>query len=142
MNLLTKIGYGTLLIATVFACKKDKNTLSGIPLVNVSIQIFTTDPGFINLQVPGGFDYVTGGSRGILIYRLSNDQFLAFDRHCPYQVDDNCQVQVDSSGIIATDDCCGSGFIITDGSVIQGPSSAPLHAYQTEFNGSVLRVFN
>lgn len=142
MKLLTKIGCGILLAVTVIACKKDKNTVSGIPLVNVNLQIFTTDPGFINLQVPGGFDYVRGGSRGIIIYRLSNDQFMAYDRHCPYLVEDACQVGVDSTGVTLTDACCSSAFIITDGSVIQGPSSAPLHAYRTDFDGAVLRVFN
>ncbi|MGD1845448.1 MAG: hypothetical protein ACFB10_08655 [Salibacteraceae bacterium] len=142
MNLSKKLGWVLLLCLTVWACRKDDSNITGIPLVNVNIQLFTNDPAFINLQVPGGFDYITGGSRGIVVYRLSNDQFMAYDRHCPYQVEDACQVAVDSSGVILEDACCGSRYIITDGSVVRGPSAAQLQMYQTEFNGSVLRIFN
>ena len=123
------------------ACSKNEN--GTIPLVNVNIIIYTNDPAFNDISVPGNWMYVNGGSRGIIIYRVSNDEFRAYDRHCTYDVTNSCAlVSVDVTNITAYDDCCGSKFIITDGSVTQGPAGLPLKQYNTSFNGSVLRVFN
>lgn len=121
-------------------CRKDNR---GIPNVAVDIYIYTTDPNFINLNAVGGWVYITGGSRGILVYRSSNTDFRAYDRHCPYQPEDACgRVEVDSSNIIVKDPCCGSQFLITDGSVTNGPASMPLKQYNTSFDGSVLHIYN
>lgn len=123
------------------SCKKSDGGV--IPIVPVDIYIYTTDPLFFNLQVPGGWEYITGGSRGILVYRSSNSDFAAYDRHCPYQPENSCgQVAVNSTNITAVDSCCGSQFSIVDGSIQKGPASRPLQTYQTSFDGTVLRIFN
>jgi nitrite reductase/ring-hydroxylating ferredoxin subunit len=68
---------------------------------------------------------------------------VALDRHCPYQPADLCRVFVDDSELIARDTlCCGSAFLITDGSVVQGPAALNLQRYNTSFNGTTLRIFN
>ena len=128
------------LLCLAASCNKDNNNV--VPEVPVNIRIHTTDPLFINLSVPGGFEYVTGGSNGILVYRRSNEEFMAFDRHCTYNIDNFCQVDVDSSFISARDTCCGSRFLIIDGSVQEGPASRGLKQYQTSFDGTVLQMFN
>jgi len=121
-------------------CKKDEDT---IPSVQVNFYLQTTDPEFNSLNAVGGWVYVNGGSRGIVIYRLSMDEFMAYDRHCPYTPSESCaQIDVESSGISALDDCCGSQFLLTDGTVVGGPSTEPLKRYQTYFDGNQLRVYN
>lgn len=123
------------------SCKKDRNT--PVPFVNVNITLYTNDPEFVDLNSVGGWTYITGGSRGILIYRASNNSFKAYDRHCTYDSSNSCAlVSVELSNITAYDDCCGSKFLITDGSVTQGPANLPLKEYQTSFDGSVLRITN
>lgn len=123
------------------SCIKNEN--SNIPLVRVDSVIYANNPSFNNISVPGTWMYINGGSRGIIIYRVSNEEFKAYDRHCTYDSDNNCaQVSVDASNITAVDDCCGSTFILTDGAVTKGPASLPLKQYQTSFDGSVLRIFN
>ena len=53
------------------------------------------------------------------------------------------KVAVDSTEITARDTaCCGSAFLIIDGSVTQGPSALGLQQYNTTFNGTTLRIFN
>jgi nitrite reductase/ring-hydroxylating ferredoxin subunit len=122
-------------------CSKNDN--SNIPLVPVNLNIHVNDPAYITITVTGGWTYVNGGSRGIIIYRLSNDKFKAYDRHCTYDSSNSCAlVSVDLSNITGLDDCCGSKFILTDGSVTNGPASLPLKQYQTSFDGSTLRIFN
>ena len=95
------------------------------------------------LAIPGGWTYINGGSRGIIIYRASNDVFKAYDRHCTFDSSNSCAlVSVEVNNITGFDDCCGSKFILTDGSVTQGPANLPLKQYQTSFDGNELRIFN
>lgn len=131
-----------LFIMIVFvSCKKDDN--SNIPLVGVNYTINANNPAYNEVSVPGGWMYLNGGSRGIILYRYSNDEFRAFDRHCPYNSSNSCaKVSVQSNNISAKDDCCGSEFLITDGSVTKGPANLPLKQYNTSFDGSVLRIYN
>jgi nitrite reductase/ring-hydroxylating ferredoxin subunit len=121
-------------------CKKDDDLVPNVP---VSISIYTTDPQFNDLNAVGGWIYLTGGSRGIVVYRFSMDEFMAYDRHCTYTPKESCAlISVDQSGVIAKDDCCGSQFLLTDGTVLEGPASRPLKQYGTYFNGNLLRIFN
>lgn len=142
MNLIAKTGLAAMLFAVALSGCRDNGDNQEVPYVPVDIYIHTTDPLFFDISVPGGWEYVTGGSQGLLVYRRSNDEFMVFDRHCPYQVDDNCQVSVDSTFTSATDPCCESRFLIIDGSVTGGPSTRSLKQYNTTFDGSVLHIFN
>jgi len=130
-----------LLLAVVpfVSCKKEQ---SQIPYVPVNITVNINNPGFIDLNAVGGWTYVTGGSRGIVVYRLSQDEFMTFDRHSPYLPDNDCTVEVDSSNIILEDPCSGSRFLLTDGSVVEGPAALPLLRYQNTFDGTILNIFN
>jgi nitrite reductase/ring-hydroxylating ferredoxin subunit len=128
-------------ISFYYSCKKNRD--GNIPLVSVNVNININDPVFIKLTTVGGWEYISGGSRGLLVYRKSQEEFMAYDRHCPYKPSDDCgQVAVDSSNIIAIDKCCNSEFVITDGSVLKGPAVVSLKQYQTSFNGTVLRIYN
>lgn len=123
------------------SCKKD--TRDVVPYVYVNIYIYTTDPEFVNLNAVGGWVYITGGSRGIVVYRNSIDEFMAYDRHCTYEPSNSCaRIEVEQSNITAVDSCCGSKFILTDGSVINEPASIPLNQYQAKLEGNTLHIFN
>jgi nitrite reductase/ring-hydroxylating ferredoxin subunit len=140
---MSKISVAILLLSILLigGCKKDEN--SNIPLVTVNFYINVNNPAYNNVSVPGGWMYLNGGSRGIILYRASNDLFKAYDRHCTYNSTSSCAlVSVDASNITGTDDCCGSKFLIVDGSVTQSPASLPLKQYQTSFDGSVLHIHN
>lgn len=125
----------------LFGCKKDRP--GGVPLTPVDVSININNPSYADLAVPGGWLYLTGGSMGIIVYRKSMSEFAAMDRHCPYQPQDLCRVYVDESEVIARDTlCCGSSYLIMDGSVTQGPTALPLQRYNTSFNGTTLRIYN
>ncbi len=123
------------------ACKKEER--GGVPISSVDISININNPSYADLAVPGGWLYLTGGSMGLIVYRQTNETFVAMDRHCPYQPADLCQVVVDESEVVARDTtCCHSSFLITDGSVMEGPAALSLQRYNTTFNGTVLRIYN
>lgn len=123
------------------SCNDEDN--NNIPLVEVNFIIQLNDPDYIRLQTVGGWEYVSGGSRGIILYRLSQDQISAYDRHCTFQPSSTCAlVSVDPNNITASDDCCGSAFLLNNGSVSRPPARTPLKQYQTFFDGTTLRVSN
>jgi Rieske Fe-S protein len=124
------------------SCKK--GTPQGVPLVTVDIRMYSSDPSFINLNSPGGWVYISGGNRGIVVYRRSLSDFAAYDRTCTYNPSDqNELVKVDvSNNVILSDAHCGSKFLITDGSVNQGPATLPLKSYTTSYDGNMLHIYN
>ena len=122
-------------------CKKEKR--DDIPYTNVDFFIYTDDPSYISLSTIGGWEYVSGGVRGLLIYRKSNSEFMAYERNCPYQPNEPCStIMVNNTNIIAVDTCCKSEFSIYDGSVLKGPATWPLKAYNTTYDGNVLHIYN
>lgn len=128
-------------LVLLLSCKKTNNSV--IPYVAVNIDIYPANPQYINLFPIGGWVYLTGGSRGIIVYHFDQDQYYAYDRHCTYQPQNSCgRVKIESDNITATDSCCGSKFIIVDGSVLQGPAGVPLQQYQTYFDGTTLHITN
>lgn len=128
-------------ITVINSCKKNDD--NGVPITAVDIYLYTNNPSFSSLYAVGGWTYITGGVRGVLIYRKSNSEFMAYDRNCTYQSSEPCAtVHVDATNILAVDTCCNSKFSIYDGSVTQGPAGLPLKAYNTTFDGNVLHIYN
>jgi hypothetical protein len=88
---------------------------------------------------------VNGGSKGIIVYRRSMDEFVAFDRHSPADVNGTCAQPLypDSNNFLQlNDDCNNAKFSLYDGSPISG-SDFGLRMYQTIYNGSnQLRIYN
>lgn len=145
MLLFSKSIRSTLVLALATAvlpsCKKDQR--GGVPLNVVDISINVNNPSYADLAVPGGWLYLSGGSLGLIVYRSSPTDFVALDRHCPYQPENMCRLVVDESQITARDTtCCHSAYLITNGTVTEGPAALSLQQYNTSFNGTTLRIYN
>lgn len=121
------------------ACR-DREAL--IPVVDVNINININEPQFFDLSVPTGYAYVVGGSRGIIVYRSGQNEFVALERHSPHNAEENCQVFVKEDGLIIEDPCSGSQWLITDGSIVNGPTSFALRLYNTTFSDPILSIYN
>ena len=129
-----------LLIALVIlGCE---NEVDNFPQVDVNLNLYINNPEFFNIETPGGWIYLNGGVAGILLYRKNLDEFIAYDRASTYDPIADCAITVDSDNIILKDPCSESQFLITDGSVIQGPASQALKRYNTYFYGNNLSIFN
>ena len=130
------------LLIVMMTCIKCTKNDDSIPLTTVDVTVNIIQPAYFDLQVVGGWEYLNGGSMGLLVYRQSTDVFKAYDRHSTYRPDDYCRVYVDSTNVFAVDECSDSRFVLTDGSVETGPASIPLKEYTTTFNGSILQIYN
>lgn len=144
---MKKITVSTLLLLLfvvalpVSSCKKE--AYANIPNVYVDIYLDISSTLYIELSSVGGYVNITGGYKGITVYRASTDQFMAFERCCPYDADvDAARIEVDASGLTLTDSVCGSTFLILDGSVVSGPATMPLKQYRTDFDGDNLHIYN
>ena len=121
-------------------CKDNENRVPNVP-VNISLNLNL--PIYSELNTVGNHINISGGSLGIIVYRNSIDEFKAFDRHCTFNVPENCRVSVDNSGIQAVDNnCCGSVFSIIDGTVQSGDAFVGLTEYRTSFSNNIVTITN
>ena len=130
-------------IFSIIGCggKEDHDS---IPEVAVSLSIDVNSTMYIELNTIGGWVYLTGGYRGIIVYRVDVDEFVAYDRACPFDPYVKIsRITMDPSGITCSDTAsCDSKFGILDGSVIDGPATIPLKRYYTYYDGNMLTINN
>jgi hypothetical protein len=120
-------------------CKKDNST---IPNVNVDVYVYLTQPSNIALNSIGGWVYVSGGVKGIIVFKKSSNEFAAYERACPYDPSVSAAIiEVDSSNVIGIDHNCGSQFSLFDNSILQGPTSRGMKMYYTEYNSTNQTVY-
>ena len=132
----------TLLLPVGSSCKKEHEQPQ-IPYVYVNFSINPNSTEHQGLNVVNGWETVTGGYRGIVLFRKSQDEFMAYERTCPNDPgEDGARISVEASGITAQCPVCGSKYILLDGSTYEGPSHYPLKQYQTNYDGSLLYVYN
>lgn len=110
--------------------------------MNISINLDL--PSNQPLNASGGYVYLSGGSRGIVVYR-NFDEFVALDRHSTYDSDNAAAiVQVNPDNIFELiDTLSDSKFSITSGVVIAGPAKFGLKRYNTYWDGAyTVSVYN
>lgn len=113
------------------SCRKD-SPQNRVPYVPVNIQIYPNSLDYIPIS---GWVYITGGNRGLVVYRMSEIEFFAYDRTCPYDPENlAARVRMEPSDISVVDTICGSKFILTTGYPFAGPSKSPLLQYKTYYD--------
>ncbi|MDT3404169.1 hypothetical protein [Mucilaginibacter terrae] len=127
-------------LITLAACGKADQ--SYIPSVAVNFQAPLTDPRLSRLNAVGGAVTVAGGVSGIVIYRASATNYVAFDRCSSYQPEKRCAVTIDDTGLTATDPCSGSKFLLSDGSPVKAPATRSLRTYSVSVNNVSIFVYN
>jgi hypothetical protein len=115
---------------------------SGVPNVAVNIEINLNDISNVDLKLIGGYIYVDGGVRGIIVRHESQNLYKAYDRNCTYQPSDpKAIVDVHTTGFYLEDISCGSTFDL-NGFPTGGPAEFPLKEYSVSLAGDILFIFN
>jgi len=139
-----------LLLST--ACEKENGGRLPLPPMNLTIDPNSTI--YQEINVVGGWVYlgyedgVDPPSRGVIVYRLSTDQFMAYERTPPFKPDSCCNENktVCTSLLVGNyfpfvmDTCTGSKYLILDGSVVSGLSNMSLSMFVTEYYGDLLYI--
>ncbi len=127
-------------------CKKDDNAVEPPSYVNITINPNSTE--YQELNTVGGWTYidVAKPSLGIIVYRVTQNDFMAYDRLPPYEPDQCCNgnvcttLNVDMPFVVDT--CTNSTYQIIDGSPFDGPSDTPLIRYTTYYDGLTLQIIS
>ncbi len=146
-NFLKFIIFLVIISVGLSACNKDdKNDQVDVGYVNVTINPNSTE--YLDLNIVSGWVYLVASppSRGIIVYRLSQDQFKAFERTPPYNPNTCCDGTICTRLIVEAlfvkDTCLNSDFLIIDGSWVSGPGKVNLVEYNTYYDGLMLNISN
>ena len=134
------------------------------PNAIINFTIYPNSLHEFELNTVSGYKYYTSDpmstSRGIIIYRKSLDEFVAYDRlppNHPYDCCDeegNCTRLVVENGVYVVDHCNNAYYNILNGDIIideehgMKPTFSidttifPLIQYHTVFDGTALHVYN
>jgi hypothetical protein len=135
------------LIFLITSCNKksaNNNLINQpVPSVPVQITIYPNDISNFSIQAIGGWMYLPGGIRGIILYRKSQEEFVAIERTSSYSPNNDAAiVKVQSNNFTLRDTVSESQWRIFDGTVTKGPAEWPLRLYGTTYDGNVLRIVN
>jgi len=138
---MTKVIYFLVSFSILLACQRTVEE-SGVPNISVDIEINLSELDNAPLQQIGGFIYVPGGVRGIILRRESQSIYRAFERNCTYKPLEACStVDMHSSEFYMEDTCYNSTFNL-DGFPTGGPAKFPLKEYRVSLSGDYLFIFN
>lgn len=121
------------------------------PNAVVNFTIYPNTAREWELNTVGGFKYYTSDplstSRGIIVYRLYQDEFRAYDRLPPNEPNACCDADGNCTRLIADppfviDNCNNIKYNIINGDIFEGDGIYPLSQYRTSYNGTELRVYN
>jgi nitrite reductase/ring-hydroxylating ferredoxin subunit len=125
----------------IISCQPD---VSDDPIPFAAFAPFTINlnlPEYQGLRTNGYTEIDDIGVRGVIIYRVDSDTYVAYERNCSFQPNEACAtVDIHISGLYMTDPCCNSTFDFATGNPTGGPAWRPLRQYETSFTGTDLTI--
>lgn len=139
-KVVAKSAFALLVLSMSVSCTPDLSDAS-IPYLPFStIQINLNLPEYNSLRTVGGYKYIDGGVRGIILYHKSASEYIAFERNCSYHPNDACAtVEVHVSTLYMFDPCCNSSFDFS-GKPTGGAAWRPLREYEALLSGTDLTI--
>lgn len=128
-----------IIVLGLSSCNEDRFDFG---YVNFHIDPESTE--YFNLNYGNrGWEYFEGGMRGVVIFRYSFYEFVAYERSCTAK-DCNGRLEVDeSSNMIIICPICDSKFIYIDGSPTNDSKAKRLlYRYCTYYDSNKLWVYN
>ncbi|HEY5745762.1 MAG TPA: hypothetical protein VIU12_06785 [Chryseolinea sp.] len=93
------------------------------------------------LRSKGGYRYISGGIRGIILYNDGSNVYYAYERNCSFHPNEACAtVDVDVSTLFMIDPCCNSQFDFSTGNPRGGAAWRPLRKYRTMLVANTLTI--
>ena len=133
-----------LLFLSLAACNDTITPVSPVPDVIVREEVNLNSILAQPLKIRDGNSiYISGGIKGIIVYRKTQDIFLAYERQSPYKMEDTCGIiNVPSSQFYMEDTCHGCTFS-WEGRPLSGPCRDVLKSYSVSYlNSNTLLITN
>jgi hypothetical protein len=137
-TLLSSLACGLVLV--ISSCKDTGNYRDPLPYVYVNEQVFMNELRSLPLTTrDGAYIYITGGLKGIIVYRKGPGQFVALDRQSPGP--GGCPVRVAIAQQYVEDSCSNSQFDF-NGYLLTGSAGANLRSYNLSYDGIKIVITN
>lgn len=130
------------------SCKKKKTTPTEtaypIPYVAINVTIYPNDPTNFDIQAIGGWKYYSGaGVQGLIVYRKTQNDFVAIERASPENPNVAASaLKVQSDNFTLKDTIKNAQWQIVDGAPMNNTSKWQLRLYGTTYDGNALRIMN
>lgn len=131
----------TLVFITLWGCgtSDDGNTI--LPNVPVNVTINLNLPAYQDLLINNGSAFVPGhGIKGIIVFRFSETNILAWDAACPHISPNNCSTMT-INGVKMVCGCDETEFSILDGSPLSGTQFSA-RQYRAVKTGNSITITN
>ncbi|SRX52313.1 hypothetical protein [Aequorivita sp. CIP111184] len=122
--------------------KQERNPFLTDPAVNLNLNLNL--PEYNSLKFPGNYIITSQGIKGIVVYCISENQYLAFDLTDPNHVPSSCS-RMELTGVIASCPCTNDDneYFITSGQHTTEPGSKyPMQQYNAQLSGNTVIVSN
>ncbi|ASW74808.1 hypothetical protein IQ37_16640 [Chryseobacterium piperi] len=138
----------TLLIISVLninSCGSREDTVSCFPRTPINVSLNLNLPAYFNLTQPQGWIYVNeqqSGTRGLIVVRRSDTQFMVYDRNAPHLCpDSNTTLEVkDNISIVCPKDNA-TWILLTGNPTNTSVTSLPPKTYPYNYDPAT-RVLN
>jgi hypothetical protein len=142
---MKRLFYLTCLISLLLSCSGDDEARNNpyLPDLNFSVRFDLSLPEYNQLNFPGNhFTTYNYGIKGIVIFNLNNDQYMAFELTDPNHIPQECSVIIvkGTEGTCSCDD--GNKYTIVTGQQISGEGHYSLKPYRVVRQGDFLEVSN
>lgn len=128
--MLKKIFFILIVSTILSSCNTDTPEL---PDILVDEVVYLNNPSNIGLQSPGGWAYIPGGIRGIIVYRVTDTKFKAYERSCPHLSPNDCTFLDVENDIKVICRCDETEFLIVTGEPLNG-APLGLKEYRASYN--------
>ncbi|MCG1037565.1 phosphoribosylaminoimidazole carboxylase [Polaribacter sargassicola] len=130
-------------ILTFLNCSVNDNLDGCIQSLPLNIATDLNNPELINVNVPGGYVELSGGSKGILLVNVNGNDFVAYDKLCP--AGDCDSPMTFENGILLKCQCDGSEYGVGKG-IGGAPQTEGFICPAIEYNvtkiGTAIRITN
>lgn len=125
-----------ILVLTMVSCSKEED--HPVPYVRIDFSILVHNH---NLSNPGMSAQFQGyGYKGLFVYRVSIDEFRAYDRACTMDPHFCTLSILEDNTLLAGAECSESVYSLLDGYAIEGPANYALREYRTYFDTASNRL--
>ena len=138
-----KKAFFLLFLWAFFACGDNSIDNQGIlPNVPVNETVYLNLPENTDLLVPGGWVYHKGGISGLIIYHVSQNNYLAYERAAPHLEPQACSRMFVENGTYMVCPCDESKFSILNGGPLTDGIKYAARQYRVIVNGNSLIITN
>ena len=131
---------------TMYSCGNREETSSCFPNQMISVQLNLNLPAYSSLLNIGGWMYISeqqSGTRGLIITRISSNEFKIYDRNAPHICPDSqTTLEVENGNIVFCRKDNAKWFLINGGPAAVSPYPLKQYFYNYNPTTNIINIYN